>query len=88
MGGTRRRSAKIVASCRGGVRSNRGAALIEFALVSVVLYLMLAGAIEFGRLMFGANVLQDAARVALARVQANPRLSRDVAEVIGKALAA
>ena len=79
MGGTRRRSAKIVASCRGGVRSNRGAALIEFALVSVVLYLMLAGAIEFGRLMFGANVLQDAARVAarelaLAPIRANVSL--------------
>ena len=54
----------------------RGAALVEFALVSVVLYLLLAGTIDFGRLMFDANALQDVARVAarelaLAPVRAN-----------------
>jgi hypothetical protein len=64
------------AARRGGLGAERGAALIEFALVSLVLYLMLAGAVEFGRLMFGANVLQDAARVAarelaLAPIRAN-----------------
>jgi Flp pilus assembly protein TadG len=30
---------------------------VEFALVSLVLYLMLAGAIDFGRLLFDANAL-------------------------------
>lgn len=45
-------------------RREEGAALVEFALVSLVLYLMLAGTVEFGRLMFSANALQDAARVA------------------------
>jgi hypothetical protein len=54
----------------------RGAALVEFALVSVVLYLLLAGAIDFGRLMFDANAVQDVARLAarelaLAPVRAN-----------------
>lgn len=52
--------------------AERGAALIEFALVSLVLYLMLAGAVEFGRLMFGANVLQDAARVAARELALAP----------------
>ena len=57
-------------------RGQRGAALVEFALVSMVLYLMLAGTIEFGRLMFDANALQDVARVAarelaLAPIKAN-----------------
>src|SRR5262245_66376632 len=42
-------------------RHDRGAALVEFALVSFALYLMLAGTIEFGRLMFDANSLQDVA---------------------------
>src|ERR1041385_6642454 len=42
----------------------------------MVLYLMLAGTIEFGRLMFDANALQDVARVAarelaLAPIRAN-----------------
>ena len=57
-------------------RRERGAALVEFALVSIVLYLILAGTIEFGRLMFDANALQDVARVAarelaLAPIRAN-----------------
>jgi hypothetical protein len=59
-----------------GDARERGAALVEFALVSIVLYLLLAGTIEFGRLMFDANALQDVARVAarelaLAPVRAN-----------------
>ena len=79
MNGARWPSAKACEARRGGMRTERGAALIEFALVSLVLYLMLAGAVEFGRLMFGANVLQDAARVAarelaLAPIRANVSL--------------
>ena len=50
----------------------RGGALVEFALVSVVLYLLLAGAIEFGRLMFDANALQDVARVAARELALAP----------------
>jgi hypothetical protein len=58
------------------VRGERGAALVEFALVSIALYLLLAGTIEFGRLLFDANAVQDVARVAarelaLAPVRAN-----------------
>ena len=68
----RRPSAKAFAACRGDARAERGAALVEFALVSLVLYLMLAGAVEFGRLMFGANVLQDAARVAARELAVAP----------------
>ena len=41
-----------------------GAALIEFALVSLVLYLLLASTVDFGRLFFSAQGLQDVARVA------------------------
>lgn len=57
-------------------RDERGAALVEFALVSFVLYLLLAGAIDFGRLLFDANALQDVARLtarelAVAPVRAN-----------------
>ena len=52
--------------------TDRGAALIEFALVSVVLYLLLAGTVEFGRLMFGANAVQDAARVAARELALAP----------------
>ena len=55
----------------------RGGALIEFALVSLVLYLLMAGAIDFGRLMFDANALQDVARVA-AREMALAPIRADV----------
>jgi hypothetical protein len=57
-------------------RGERGAALVEFALVSLVLYLLLAGTIDFGRLLFDANAVQEVARVAaremaLAPIRAN-----------------
>jgi hypothetical protein len=52
--------------------SERGAALIEFALVSLIVYLLLAGAVEFGRMMFGANALQDAARLAARELAVAP----------------
>jgi hypothetical protein len=53
-------------------RRERGAALVEFALVSLVLYLLVAGTIEFGRLMFDANALQDVARVAARELSLAP----------------
>lgn len=53
----------------------RGAALVEFALVSVVLYIMLAAGIEFGRMMFDANALQDVARVAARELATAPVLA-------------
>jgi hypothetical protein len=52
--------------------NERGGALVEFALVSVVLYLLLAGTIEFGRLMFDAGALQDVARVAARELAVAP----------------
>lgn len=55
-----------------GLRRQRGAALVEFALVSLVLYLLLAGAIEFGRIMFAANALQDVARLAARELAVAP----------------
>ena len=53
-------------------RRERGAALVEFALVSFVLYLLLAGTIEFGRMMFDANALQDVARAAARELSLAP----------------
>lgn len=45
---------------------------MEFALVSLVFYLMVAGGIEFGRLMFAANALQDVARLAARELSVAP----------------
>ena len=50
----------------------RGSVMVEFALVSFVLYLLLAAAIDFGRLMFSAQATQDAARVAARELAVAP----------------
>jgi len=54
------------------MRRERGSVLVEFALVSLVLYLILAAAIDFGRLMFTAQALQDAARLAARELSVTP----------------
>ena len=53
-------------------KRKRAGRIVEFALVSLVLYLLLAGTIEFGRLMFDANALQDVARVAARELAVAP----------------
>lgn len=54
------------------VRREGGAALVEFALVALVLYLLLAGVIDFGRMMFSSNAVQDAARLAARELAVAP----------------
>jgi len=46
------------------VCDQRGGVLIEFAVIALALYLLLALIIDFGRLMFTAQAVQEAARVA------------------------
>lgn len=57
---------------RSVCRSERGGALVEFSLVSLVLYLLLAGTIEFGRIMFDANALHEVARLAARELSVAP----------------
>lgn len=62
--------------------AQRGAALVEFALIALVLYLILAATIDFGRLMFGAQLVQSAAatatrELALTPLPANPSFDFD-----------
>jgi hypothetical protein len=52
--------------------SERGSVLVEFALVSLILYVLLAASIDFGRLMFSAQAAQDAARVAARELAVAP----------------
>lgn len=56
----------------------RGSVLVEFALVALVLYLVLAGTLELGRLLYSAQVVQTAADLAareLARTPLPPNIS-------------
>ena len=43
-------------------RNQRGAALVELAIVSTVFFTVLFGILEFGRLLWTHNALEDAAR--------------------------
>jgi Flp pilus assembly protein TadG len=54
------------------MRRCRGQALIEFALIFLALYLLLAVTIEFGRAIFSAQVLQDSARIAAREIALRP----------------
>lgn len=60
---------------RAGVtatRSERGGVLVEFALVSLVLYLLLAASITFGLMFHSAQVAQDVARLAARELALTP----------------
>jgi TadE-like protein len=46
------------------VRASRGAVLVEFALVALAFYLLVAAIVTFGMLIHTAQVAQDAARLA------------------------
>ena len=54
------------------MKGRKGAALIEFALIALTLYLLLAGGIELGRMIFVSQALQDAARVAARELAVTP----------------
>lgn len=54
------------------VRSTRGAALVEFALVSLAFYLLVAAIVTFGVMIHTAQVAQDAARLAARELALTP----------------
>lgn len=60
------------ALCRRPVRLQRGAVLVEFGLVAFILYFLFAGILSMGRMMFVAQVVQDAARVAARELAVTP----------------
>lgn len=71
-------------------RNDRGAALIEFALVSLVLYLLIGAVIELGRVVFAAQLGQSAARtaareLALAPLPADLTLAEALADPVVRA---
>src|SRR3954471_10138442 len=55
---------------RGRIR--RGSVLVEFALIALVLYLILAATLEFGRALFGAQIVQQAADILARELSRTP----------------
>ncbi len=56
------------------VRGRRGSVLVEFALIALILYLILAATVEFGRALMAAQLLQQAADIAAREVARTPGL--------------
>lgn len=57
---------------RPGARRRRGNALVEFAVIAFAFYLLLAGTVELGRMIFASQVLQAAARVGARELAVTP----------------
>jgi hypothetical protein len=53
-------------------RCECGSILVEFAMISLALSIILAASIDFGRLMFSAQGIQDVARVAARELAVTP----------------
>jgi Flp pilus assembly protein TadG len=52
----------LVMRDRKGRKNERGATLVEFAIVGSIFFAAMFGVLEFGRLLFTHNALRDAAR--------------------------
>jgi Flp pilus assembly protein TadG len=52
--------------------SRRGQALVEFAIVAIALYLLLAAILTFGFLLYGAQTIQQAADFAAREISRTP----------------
>lgn len=67
-----RREALRDARCRAPRDSRRGAVLVEFALIAIAFYILMAGTIELGRMIFAEQILQNAARVGARELATIP----------------
>ena len=55
-----------------GQRDRRGQALVEFAIVALVVYLLLGGILTFGQLFYEGQTVQQAADVAAREISRTP----------------
>lgn len=58
---------RVRATMRGFRRENRAAAMVEFAIVAPILFVLVFGIIDFGRVFFLYNNLTNAAREGARR---------------------
>lgn len=60
------------ASRRAPARREGGAVIVEFAMIALLMYMLIAVTIDFGRLFFTAQALQDAARTTAREISVIP----------------
>ncbi len=61
--------------CCSDKNMRRGQALVEFAMVSLVVYLLLAATLTFGQLFYSGQTIQQAADVAAREISRTPLLA-------------
>jgi Flp pilus assembly protein TadG len=66
------RPVRPVRTARRPAPARRGQALVEFALVALAFYLLFAGTVELGRMLFASQILQSAARVGARELAVTP----------------
>ena len=68
-------SRTLNALCARGPPTAAGQALVEFAVVSLVVYMLLAAILTFGQILYCAQTLQQAADVAAREISRTPLLA-------------
>ena len=71
---------------RGLLKDQKGTEVVEFAIISVLLFLVLFGIIDFGILLFDKQVITNASREGARRgiVQNTPRISESEIQTVVK----
>src|SRR5258705_81974 len=69
-----------------GARSQRGAAAVEFALLAIVFFMVLLGAMDFGRLMYVWTTTQEVTRHAAREAVVRDFTSAEIAAIQREAI--
>jgi len=77
---------KVEKLCRSCRRNRRGAAVVEFAFVSPVLFLLIFGMIEYGRMVMVQQVITNAAREGARKGVLDGSTNSDVTTVVSNYL--
>ena len=77
---------KVEKLCRSCRRNRRGAAAVEFAVVSPVLFLLIFGMIEYGRMVMVQQVITNAAREGARKGVLDGTTNSDVTTVVSNYL--
>jgi Flp pilus assembly protein TadG len=75
---------KVCRSCR---RNRRGAAVVEFAVVAPVFFLLVFGIIEYGRMVMVQQLITNASREGARRAVLDGATTTEVTTVVGNYLA-
>jgi Flp pilus assembly protein TadG len=74
---------KLAKVCRSSRKKRRGAAVVEFALVAPLFFLLVLGMIEYGRMVMVQQILTNASREGARRAVLDGIADADVQTAVG-----